>query len=377
MKSCLLVLALVLLPAAAQEQKQRFTINVGTPEGQMLQSIGQESDDAKKLALAEAFLEKYPKHEGAGWVTGQAQAIYIKQKEYDKAIAAGEKALANNPNDLDVAYFALKAAEAKEDADLAKTWAARTSAIARKEIESNKAPADDEAKQHLEYVKGVDTYSEYVLYELAAKLKDPKQVAELGAALEAQNVKSQYMPLLSGVYLNALVQSGQAAKSCPAAEKLAGANAKDVDALIFAADCSLRQNRYDRAISHAGRAIEALASKPKPEGMSEPEWASKKATLLGRSNWIVGISYASQNKYGPADKALRAALPSVKGEPQLAALALFHLGLANYNLGKALGDRARVREGLRFFEQCAAITSPVQDQAARNARTIRGEIGAR
>jgi len=30
-----------LLPLAAQEQKQHFTINVGTPEGQTLQAIGQ------------------------------------------------------------------------------------------------------------------------------------------------------------------------------------------------------------------------------------------------------------------------------------------------------------------------------------------------
>jgi hypothetical protein len=65
MKSCLLGLVLLVLPAAAQEQKQHFTINVSTPEGQMLQSIGQESDDDKKLALAQDFLDKYPKHEGA------------------------------------------------------------------------------------------------------------------------------------------------------------------------------------------------------------------------------------------------------------------------------------------------------------------------
>ena len=186
MKSCLLALVLLTLPAAAQEQKQHFTINVGTPEGQMLQAIGQESDDDKKLALAKDFLDKYPKHEGAGWVTSQLEVIYVKQKEYDKAIEAGDKAFANDPSDLDVAYNSLKAAEGKEDADLVKTWSARTSEIARKSIASTKAPADDDEKQHLEYVKGVDTYSEYALFALAIKLKDPKQIAELGAALDTK-----------------------------------------------------------------------------------------------------------------------------------------------------------------------------------------------
>jgi tetratricopeptide (TPR) repeat protein len=375
MKSCLLVFALLWLPAAAQEQKQHFTINVGTPEGQVLQAIGQEPDDDKKLALAQDFLAKYPKHEGAGWVTSQVEAIYVKQKEYDKALEAGEKAFANDPSDLDVAYGSLKAAEGKEDADQVKAWAARTSEIARKNIASMKAPADDDEKQRLEYVKGVDTYSEYALYALALKLKDPKQIAELGAALEHQNVKSQYMPQLSSIYLNALTQSKQ--NACPAAERLAAANAKDVDASINAANCSLQQKQYDRAVAHSTHVVDALGSRSKPEGMSDADWASKKAMLLGRANWIAGMAYASQSKLGPADKALRAALPSVKGEPQMAAPALFQLGLANYQLGKSLGDKSKMKEGLQFFQQCADIAGPYQDQASKNVRTIKTELGVR
>jgi len=375
MKSCLLGLVLLVLPAAAQEQKQHFTINVGTPEGQMLQAIGQESDDDKKLALAQDFLTKYPKHEGAGWVTAQLEVIYVKQKEYDKALEAGDKAFANDPNDLDVAYNSLKAAEGKEDADLVKTWSARTSEIARKAIASTKAPADDDEKEHLEYVKGVDTYSDYALFALAVKLKDPKQVAELGAALEHQNIKSQYMPQMSGIYLTALTQSKQ--NPCPAAEKIAAANAKDVDASISAGNCSLQGKQYERAIVHATHVIEALSSRPKPEGLSDADWASRKGTLLGRANWIAGIAYASQSKLGPADKALRAALPSVKGEPQMAALALFDLGLANYTLGKAVGDKSKMKEGLQFFIQCADIAGPYQDQASKNVRAIKTELGVR
>ena len=376
MKSCLLGLVLLMLPATAQEQKQRFTINVGTPEGQMLQAIGQESDDQKKLALAQDFLDKYPKHEGAGWVASQVVAIYVTEKDYDKALEAGDKAFANDPSHLDVAYNTLQAAEGKEDPELVKTWSARTSGLARKAIASTKAPADDDEKQRLEYVKGVNTFADYALYDLALKLQGkPKQLADLGAALEQQNIKSQYMPLLSGLYLNALTQSGQQAKTCPAAEKLAAASSKDAEALVIAADCNLRHNSFDRSAANATRAVEAIATRPKPEGVSDADWASKKAALLGRANWIAGIAYGSQQKYGPADKALRAALPSIKGDPQLYALALFHLGLANYNLGKAIGDKSKIREGLNYFQQCAEMSSNVQDQASKNVRTIKGELG--
>lgn len=370
-------LALAVLPAIAQETKQHFTINVSTPEGQMLQSIGQEPEDEKKALLAQDFLSKYPKHEGAGWVAGQLEAIYVKQKAYDKAIEVGEAALANDPEDLDVSYQALKAAEGKEDPAQLKTWSARCFKIAQKMITASKEPTNDDEKQELEFIKGIQTYADYSLFALAAKVKDPKQIAELGEALQQQNIKSQYMSQLSGIYLSALTQSGQAAKLCPAAEKLAAASVKDVDAAINAANCGLQQKQYDRAIAHANHVIEALGSRPKPEGMSDADWASKKAMLLGRANWIAGIAYASQEKLGPSDKALRAALPSVRGEPQMAAPALFFIGLANYKLGKAVGDKGKIKEGLQFFQQCAEITSPYQAQASTNVRTIKGELGLR
>ena len=97
MKRYLLTLVLLVLPAVAQ-QRQNFTINVGTPEGQMLQNIGQEPDEGKKVALMQEFLEKYPKHEGAGWVCVQLQAVYLDKKEYDKALEAGMKVLDSSPD---------------------------------------------------------------------------------------------------------------------------------------------------------------------------------------------------------------------------------------------------------------------------------------
>ncbi|HYL74135.1 MAG TPA: hypothetical protein VEU96_07995 [Bryobacteraceae bacterium] len=369
MKSCFLALVLFLLPALAQDQKQHFVINVGTPEGQMLQAIGQESDDAKKLVLMQDFLAKYPKHEGASWVSGQMQTVYLNQKDYDKVIDAGEKGLASDPADLDLAYNNLKAAEAKDDPDLVKTWATRTSANARKI--TSKAPADDDEKQRAEYAKQLDGYCEYALSAVVAKASDPKKVVELVEALEQLNPKSKYLEHVSGVYLVDLAKTGQAAKQCGAAERLGAANSKDVDALIFAADCNLRGNHAERAIAEATRVLEALGSK------TDAEVSNRKGALAGRANWIAGLAYGSQQKWGLANKSLRAALPAVKGDPQLAAAAYFSLGLANYNMGKAVGDKGQTREGLQFFQQCAEIKSSFQDQAAKNVRTIKVELGIR
>src|ERR1700733_35008 len=115
----LVLLALpCVVPVLAQE-KQNFVFNPGTPEGQILQSLGQEPDDARKVSLGEDFLAKYPKHEAAGWVAAQLEAGLLAQKEYDKVLEVAETAYANGP-DMDAAYYALKAAVAKENVEQTK-----------------------------------------------------------------------------------------------------------------------------------------------------------------------------------------------------------------------------------------------------------------
>src|SRR6266849_5027515 len=161
MRACCLLLALFIFSAAAQQRKH-FVINTSTPEGAILQSIGQEPDESKKLAIIQDFISKYPKHEGVGWVYDQMQQVFLKQKEYDKALGAGEKALAADPDDLDAAYNNLKAGEGKTDPDLVKKWSAATSVIARKVAAG--PSASDEDKQSVDHAKEVDTYTEYSIY---------------------------------------------------------------------------------------------------------------------------------------------------------------------------------------------------------------------
>jgi hypothetical protein len=76
----LVLLALpCVLPVVAQE-KQSFTINPATPEGQILQNLGQETDDARKVTIGQDFLSKYPKHEAAGWVAAQVESGLLAHK---------------------------------------------------------------------------------------------------------------------------------------------------------------------------------------------------------------------------------------------------------------------------------------------------------
>src|SRR5271166_944176 len=354
MKSYIASLCLLVLPgvvALTAQEKQKFVINVGTPEGQTLQSLGQETDDTRKITLAQDFLAKYPKHEAAGWVASQLESALLAQKDNDKVLQAADAAYANGP-DMDAAYYALKAAVAKEDIELTKKWSARTSEAARKNIASAK-PTDEDGKQQLEYAKQVDEYSEYALYVVALKAQ-PKDEVDLVDTLIKQNPKSQYLPEVASSYFAALTKAGETAKVCPAADKMAVD--KNAEAMLQAADCAWRGNRAASVISYGSKAAEAISTRGKREGVSDADWATQKSVLLGTAQFYIGVGNAMEMRFGPANKALRAALPAIKGNSQLYAVALFDLGLANYSLGKPVGDRAQMREGLKFFQESAAIS---------------------
>ena len=66
-----IILLALLVAGGALAQRHKVNINTETPEGQALQQIGQETDDAKKLAAYEKFTQDYPKSENLAWVYGE------------------------------------------------------------------------------------------------------------------------------------------------------------------------------------------------------------------------------------------------------------------------------------------------------------------
>jgi hypothetical protein len=378
MKSYVAGLVLLFLPGVFSlraQEKQNFTINVGTPEGQLLQSLGQETDDAKKISLAQEFLSKYPKHEAAGWVSAQLETSLLAQKDYDKVLQTADAAYANAPG-MDISYFALKAAVAKDDVADAEKWSAHTSEAAGKLISAAKAPTDDDEKEQQKYAKEVDEYADYALYVVALKAQ-PKDVIALVDQMEKQDPKSQYLPLATETYFGALEKAGEGAKACPAAERMSAGASKNVEAMLVAANCEMRAQKAAGMIAYGNKALEALNSRTKEEGLSEAQWAAAKENMQGTAHWYVGVGYSLQGKYGPANKTLRVALPMLKGNEQLRGECLFYLGLANYSVGKAVGDRGQMRQGLQFFQQSAGIGNPLQEQASRNAKLVLNELGGK
>jgi len=376
MRGLILVSALLLVAAPVSPQRQKFTINTETPEGQLLAQIGQEEDPAKKLGLLEQFAAKFPKHEGIVWVYAQMVPAYSKAGQFDKALAAGDKVLAMDPGELETAHAALQAAEGKKDPDAVLAWAAKVSDLARKVAQSEKPKDEEEVeewKRRVDFSKQLDVYTEYSLYATALQTADPRKKIALAEMLQQRSPQSQYVPQIASQLFTAYLQAGDTPKAIALAEKVLEKDQSDESMLLTVADSyRYQQKEPEKVYSLCAKVLELAKTKPKPEGVPDAAWQQRQIQLAGRAQYVSGVMYSTQSQWVQADQSLRAALPGIKDDQQATAEALFYLGLANFRLGEK-GETERIAEAIRFNEQCAAIPGPYQSRARTNLKVIRSK----
>jgi len=275
--------------------------------------------------------------------------------------------------DLDTNYQDLQDAVTKNDVAAVKKLAPETSALARQELAKPADAADPDAKTRLEYLHSVDTYADYALLKLAVQAEPAVQV-ELIATLEKQNPKSKYLDQAYGFYLAALAKTGAAAKVPEVADKAIANFPQNPDLLIYLVNYAANHGQTDRELTFATRIIALWNSHPKaPEGVPAAEWDGKRDISLGPAYYMAGMIYAARARWMDADRSLRAALPSASGNPAMQANVLFQLGIANYNIGKATLNKAKILEAISFSQQSAKIQSPVASQAWKNAQVMKAE----
>jgi hypothetical protein len=364
------VLCFALTPLPARQ----LAVETNSPEGKQMAAIEHEIDAAKKRAMLEEFAANFSKQPISGWAYTQLQTLYLQGQQYDKVIEAGQATLAVDPDNLEASYNNLKAAEAKSDFDGIAKWSSDTSKIARKQEQSANA-ADSSGKARADYAKQVDTYTEYAVYAASLKATEAPKIIALVESLEQRNPQSPYLSQAYGRYLNALRESGQADKAGAAAERQLQRDPNSEDALLVAAGFNMQEKQDQKAATYAGKLIQVMQAKSKPDGMSDADWEKKKATTLGLGYWIQGVSSSNLHQYGDADKALRQALPLIKDNPEVLGIGLFHLGLSDYQLGKSTKSRILIQQALKYSQQSAAIKSPLQAQAQNNVAAIKKALG--
>lgn len=260
--------------------------------------------------------------------------------------------------DLNDDFASLKQAVAGNDAAKVKTLAPQVSKQSRAIIAKG-----DESADVVEFAKGADDYADYALAVVAVKASDPKVTVDLGDVLLTQNNKSKYVDTLAGTYLAALGKDS-AAKAATGAQKILAGRPENEDALYYAMAANP---------ANAGKLVAVMSKKPKPEGMTDADWAAKKDAYLGAGYFYGGAAACGAQRWAECERDMKAAEPLVKGQ-QLGS-AYFYLGLADYQLGTLTQDRTKLQTALKYSQQSAAIPGPMQAQASNNVAVMQKQLG--
>ena len=228
-------------------------------------------------------------------------------------------------------------------------------------------------KADVDFAKEVQTHAGYGLYLATLRVTDRAKHMELFETLDKEVPNSKYLSELYGVYLGALAQGGQNAKVYEYAGKALAKDPNNEDVLAVMADGALARKQFDRAATYGTRLATVMATHPRPEGTPVGDWEARRSQMVGRGNWIAGISYVSLNRFAQADKCLRAALPLIKNDNGLMPAAVFNLGVADYNLARATHDKVMMKQALGFFEQAYQLGGQYGPLAGQNIVAVKQE----
>lgn len=376
MKIPVAALAALLAGGAFAADRHKLDVDPETLDGLLLQRIEQEPTLARKLPLLEKYAADYPKTTSVAWVYEQLLPIYKDAQQWDRVIETAGKLLAVDPNDLDSAHDALKAAEAQNNSDLMIQYAELAWDIASRTVKLPK-PSDPgempEWNKQITFAHEVLDYSEYTLANLAVAQKDDAKRAELTSALQQRNPDSKFLVLTKKPTVIELA-SLDPQKALQLAQEGLVKDPNNIDFLMTIADhdMSLERN-LPQVLSYALHILELLQGKPQPDGITPAEWEKKKAKYTGWASWLAGVVYGKQARYGLCDRYLRTALPYIHGEPRLLAAAYFYLGYANYALAGELADKGRAIDAVKFSKECAEMDSAFRSLALKTLEGLRND----
>ena len=343
--------------------------DVAKPGGQIVDDVSKSQDPARKAALLEDLLVKFPQSEYVPWALEQLVDLY-KGSQPDKVLAAAEKLLAIDPDETEAALQALKASEVKKDLEGVKKYSELSSKLGRKEAALPQPKEADEIerwKEEVSYAKQVDIYSEYALYRVFLEHNDNKLRAEFRDIMLQRYPHGEYGDKLTDILFLAYTQTQQNDKAMALAENTLATTQTNEEMLLWVMDEYSKTKREPEKIhQYSEKLVQLMGGKPKPDAIDEATWNGRKVQLIGLAHYMNGKQYFNEQNYAQVDTELRGAVPAVESNPAAKGEVLYLLGFANYNLKKA-------QEAANFYRQCAAIQNEYQEQAAKNLAVIKKE----
>ncbi len=351
----IILVAIIAVPVVAQVQT--IFIPAGTPEDQAIQAIVKENDDAKRLAMWEEFVAKFPSN-GAAVAYGNSQIaqFYLSSNEPSKAMAYGEKALAPMPNNLDTLQLLTMAAQQMKDDGKALHY----SCLGGKAINGIKTTPRPENLSEADWKVNLDgqrqqVQQQYELFESAgynAVANEQSAKKRVGYAQEymAAFPDSRYADQVHQFAITGFQQLNDYSGAAKYGEKAIAANPNNVATLSLLAYALAEdpKNAYlPRCMEYARKAIDIGKA-------DSPDTDQSIKLSVGLAYSALGYALMKQEKTAAAIPEFKNAMMLLKSEPSSYEVVLYRIGYAYAKLKRYDDARASLNEAIALkgpFEQ--------------------------
>jgi len=364
--------------ASAQQIGKFVPIQAGSEVDHALTEINAATDPAQKLALIDKFAEG-PGKEGDYPLVADGLYVeyYLAQKNYDKAFEYGDKLFALDPDNFQNAMNMIRAASEKGDADRLISYGEKTQGILKR-YKDAPAPAgtsatqwEEQKSQTLESNKDAIAYIQQAVFSGAYQAKDAAKRATLLTRFAQIFPDSPYANQALGVAATAYQQAQNAPKMLEVANGLLAKDPNNLGMLLLLSDyyCD-KTDQLAKAETYAKKAISLLDAAPKPEGVTDEQWAQQKSLQKGLALSSLGQVNIEKKDNAQAVANLKTAAPLLKPDDGSYARNQYRLGFALLNL-------KRNAEAKEAFTQAASVNSPYKALALEKLKAGAGAATAR
>ena len=357
--------------AVAQQIGKYVPIQAGSDADRALNEINAATDPAQKLALIQQFAEGPGKDGDYPLVANNLFVeYYLGQKNYDKTFEYGDKLFALDPDSFQNAVNLVRAAAEKGDPDRLISYGEKAGGIVQR-YKAAPAPAGTDQKaweeqkaRTLEANKESLTYVQQLVFSGVYQAKDPGKRAGFLVKFAQVFPDSPYASQALGVAAAAYQEAQNTAKMLEVANGLLTKDPNNIGMLLLLSDYyGERGEQLDKAEGYAKKAISALDTAPKPEGVTDEQWAQQKSLQKGLALSSLGQVNIEKKDNAQAVDNLKAAAPLVKADNTSYAHNQYRLGFALLNLKK----NAEAKEA---FTQAASVNSPYKDRALEKLKGL-------
>ncbi len=351
-------------PVFGQQIGKFVPIPAGSEVDHALTEISAATDLAQKLALINKFAEG-PGKEGDYPLVADGLYVdyYLTEKNYDKAFEYGDKLFTVDPDNFQNALNMIRAASEKGDADRLISYGEKEQGILKRYRDAPAPAGTDASKweqqksQALESNKEGIAYIQQAVFSGAYQAKDPAKRAGLLTRFAQIYPDSPYANQAFGVAATSYQQAQNAPRMLEVANGLLAKDPNNLGMLLLLSDyyCD-KTDQLTKAETYAKKAISLLDAAPKPEGVTDEQWAQQKSLQKGLALSSLGQVNIEKKDNAQAVQNLKAAAPLLKPDDG-------SYGRNQYRLGYALLNLKKTAEAKEAFTQAASVNGPYKSLA--------------